>query len=57
MALDAVYNACELAVKALILLGGEELARSHGRLIAQFGRLYVETGKASRTWAGNFTKP
>jgi len=42
---DAAYNAAELVVRALIVLRGETLAKTHGGLLAQFGRLYVHRGE------------
>lgn len=44
-AIDAAYNAAELAVKALLLWDGYEPPRSHGGLVAEFARLYVLTGQ------------
>lgn len=44
-AIDSAYNAAELAVRALILLKGESLAKTRGGLIAQFTRLYREIGR------------
>jgi len=41
---DAAYNAAELAVRALVVLRGETLAKTHGGLLSQFGRLYVHGG-------------
>lgn len=45
---NVAYNVAELAVKALIILRGETLAKTHGGLLAQFGRLYVHEGEASQ---------
>ncbi|HIE53086.1 MAG TPA: HEPN domain-containing protein [Armatimonadetes bacterium] len=50
VAIDEGYNAAELAVKGLILLAGEDLARTQGGLGGQFGRLYGEAGKTPREW-------
>lgn len=51
MAVDAAYNSAELAVKALILLAGASRPASHGGAVQTFGRLYVQTGRASRELA------
>lgn len=48
LAVDLGYNAAELAVRALVLLKGETLARTHGGLAAQFARLYVGSGEVER---------
>jgi len=47
-AVDQAYNGLELVIKALILLRGERLARSHGGIVQQFGRLYVKDGPLKR---------
>jgi uncharacterized protein (UPF0332 family) len=47
-AVDQAYNGLELAMKALILLRSERLARSHGGIVQQFGRLYVKDGPLKR---------
>ncbi|HID90707.1 TPA: HEPN domain-containing protein, partial [Candidatus Bathyarchaeota archaeon] len=47
-AIDEAYNAIELCIKALILIKGKELARSHGGIVQQFGRLFVLTGEVER---------
>lgn len=44
LALDAGYNAAELAAKALILLRQDDLPGSHGGVVSRFGQLYVKTG-------------
>jgi len=41
---DAAYNAAELAIKALVVLKGETLAKTREGLLSQFGRLYVRVG-------------
>ena len=48
LAVDLGYNAAELAVRALIALKGESFAKTHGGILAQFGRLYVEAGEVGR---------
>jgi uncharacterized protein (UPF0332 family) len=47
-AVDQAYNGLELAMKALILLRSERLARSHGGIVQQFGRLYVKDSPLKR---------
>ncbi|KPV62686.1 MAG: hypothetical protein AOA65_1668 [Candidatus Bathyarchaeota archaeon BA1] len=54
---DAGYNAAELVVKALIVGKGETLAKSHGGMLDQFGRLYIPTGRRTETWEGSHIKP
>lgn len=46
--IDQAYNGMELAIKALILLRGERLARSHGGIVQQFGKLYMKEGPLKR---------
>jgi uncharacterized protein (UPF0332 family) len=48
LSVDSAYNVIELIMKGLILMKGESLARSHGGILDQFGRLYIITGKVSR---------
>ncbi len=43
LAIDAAYNAAELAAKALILLKQDDLPGSHGGVVSLFGRLYGKT--------------
>ncbi|MEW6680727.1 MAG: HEPN domain-containing protein [bacterium] len=43
LAIDAAYNAAELAAKALILLKQDDLPGSHGGVVSLFGRLYIKT--------------
>lgn len=50
--IDSAYNAGELVVKALVILKGESLAKTHGGLIAQFSRLYVASGEVEKNVAG-----
>lgn len=45
LAVDAAYNACELAMKGLILLIEDDLPGSHGGIVGKFGELYVKVGK------------
>lgn len=48
LAVDAGYNAAELAAKAMILLKQDDLPGSHGGVVAVFGQLYVKTGIVDR---------
>lgn len=49
LGLDGAYNAAELAVKGLLLLGGiEELPGSHGGLLQLFGERWVKPGLVGR---------
>jgi uncharacterized protein (UPF0332 family)/predicted nucleotidyltransferase len=48
IAVDAAYNACELVVKALLLLKLPDLPGSHGGIVQRFGELYVVTGDIPR---------
>ncbi|RMF87148.1 MAG: HEPN domain-containing protein [Nitrospinota bacterium] len=43
LAIDAAYNAAELATKALILLKEDDLPGSHGGVVSLFGQLYIKT--------------
>ena len=43
LAIDAAYNAAELATKALILLKSKDLPGSHGGVVSFFGQLYIKT--------------
>ncbi|MCS7282335.1 MAG: HEPN domain-containing protein, partial [Anaerolineae bacterium] len=46
LAIDAGYNAAELAAKALILRKQDDVPGSHGGIVSLFGALYVKTGEA-----------
>ena len=48
LALDAAYNAAELAAKALILFKQDDLPGSHGGVVSLFGRLYVKTNEVDK---------
>ena len=48
MAIDAAYNAAELAAKALILLKQDDLPGSHGGIANVFGQLYVKTNELDK---------
>ncbi|MBI5183161.1 MAG: HEPN domain-containing protein [Nitrospinae bacterium] len=43
LAIDAGYNAAELAAKALIFLKENDLPGSHGGVVSLFGQLYIKT--------------
>lgn len=45
---DVAYNAVELCAKGLLLLEMEELPKTHGGIIGEFGRWYVKTGKVAK---------
>ncbi|MBC7227612.1 MAG: HEPN domain-containing protein [Thermoflexales bacterium] len=45
LAIDAAYNAAELAAKALILMKQDDVPGSHGGIVSLFGALYVKTGE------------
>lgn len=45
LAIDAGYNAAELAAKALILRKQDDVPGSHGGIVGLFGALYVKTGE------------
>jgi uncharacterized protein (UPF0332 family)/predicted nucleotidyltransferase len=47
-AIDLGQNSIELVLKALILVKGEALPRSHGGYIHKFGELYVVKGEVER---------
>ncbi|MBW2154727.1 MAG: HEPN domain-containing protein [Deltaproteobacteria bacterium] len=49
LAVDAGYNAAELAAKGLILCKQDDLPGSHGGIISTFGQLYVKTEEASKS--------
>lgn len=48
MAIDAAYNAAELATKALILLEQDDMPGSHGGVVNIFGQIYIKTGKIEK---------
>ncbi|MEX0569291.1 MAG: HEPN domain-containing protein [Candidatus Njordarchaeota archaeon] len=49
IALDTLYNALELLIKALILMEEKPLPKTHGGYLHLFGQLYVRTGVARNT--------
>lgn len=48
IALDAAYNALELAIKGLLLIKLDTLPSSHGGIINRFSELYIKTGKIKK---------
>lgn len=44
IAADLAYNAAELCVKGMLLLGGEAIPRTHAGIVTRFGELYVRRG-------------
>ena len=48
LAIDAAYNAAELAAKALVLLKQDDLPGSHGGIVSLFGQLYVKTDEVNK---------
>ena len=49
LAVDAAYNAAELAAKGLILCKQDDLPGSHGGIVASFGQLYVKTEELDKS--------
>jgi len=48
IALDTLYNAIELLIKASIIIAEKPLPRTHGGYLHLFGQLYVKTGKVRK---------
>jgi len=48
IAVDAAYNACELAIKGLLLLRLPDIPGSHGGIVNKFGELFVKTGEVPK---------
>lgn len=48
IAVDTAYNACELAIKGLLLLKMPDIPGSHGGIVNKFGELFVKTGQAPK---------
>ena len=48
IAVDAAYNACELAMKGLLLLKLPEIPGTRGGIVMKFGELFVKTGEVSK---------
>ena len=44
IAADLAYNAAELCVKGMLILGGEAIPRTHAGIVTRFGELYVRRG-------------
>ena len=44
IAADLAYNAAELCVKGMLILGGEAIPRMHAGIVTRFGELYVRRG-------------
>jgi len=49
LAVDAAYNAAELAAKGLILYKQDDLPGSHGGIVAGFSQLYVKTEELDKS--------
>lgn len=49
IAVDLAYNAAELCVKGMLLLGGEAIPRTHAGIVTRFGELYVRRGAIPET--------
>ena len=49
LAVDAAYNAAELAAKALILCKQDDLLGSDGGIVSTFGQLYVKTQEVNKS--------
>ncbi len=56
IAIDAAYNAAELAIKALILLKQKDLPGSHGGIASLFGQLYIKTEEVDRELGRNLNR-
>jgi len=56
LAVDAAYNAAELAVKSLILKLDDDLPGSHGGLVGRFGELYIKTGVYEKVLGRNLNR-
>ena len=48
IAVDAAYNACELAIKGLLLLRLPDIPGSHGGIVNKFVELFVKTGEVPK---------
>ncbi len=53
IAVDLAYNAAELCVKGMLLLGGEGIPRTHARIVTRFAELYVRRGAISEAVGRN----
>jgi len=54
--IDLCQNALELLLKALIIVKGRELPKTHSGYIYVFSELYVKSGKVSQDWIGKLYK-
>lgn len=48
IAIDAGYNACELAIKGLLFLKLPDIPGPHGGIVNKFGELFVKTGEVPK---------
>lgn len=48
IAVDTAYNACELAIKGLVLLRLPDIPGSHGGIVKKFGELFVKSGEVPK---------
>lgn len=53
IAVDTAYNACELAIKGLLLLRLPDIPGSHGGIVQKFGELFVKTGEVPKEFGRN----
>lgn len=56
IAVDASYNAAELAVKSMVLERDDDLPGSHGGLVGRFGEVYVKPGIVDRSLGGRLNQ-
>lgn len=54
LAIDSGYNACELLAKALIINERNPLAGSHGGIVRQFGKVFIQTGRVPERLGRDF---
>jgi len=48
IAVDTGYNACELAIKGLLLLTLPDISGPHGGIVKKFGELFVKSGEVPK---------
>lgn len=53
LAVDGLYNGCELMAKALLLKKIDDLPGSHGGIVNKFGQIYIKTGQLERSLGEN----